>query len=136
MSAFTKLADNFFIYGQISPSHINQASSQGIKTIVNLRPDAEKPGYLDAEDAADVAEDNNLKYHHLPIALSGPSPDQVVSFVELMQNSEGPLLVHCGSGKRAAILWALAHKDKISADEILTRCANCGHDLAMLRPYL
>lgn len=136
MTAFTKLVEDFYISGQIGPVHIGQASTEGIKTIINLRPNGEKPGYLDAEDAADVAEDHDVKYHHLPIPMTGPNPDQVSQFAQIIDACDGPVLAHCGSGKRAAILWALSSKGKISADDILKCCASSGHDLSGLRPHL
>lgn len=136
MTNFIKLAENFYIYGQIDRSHISRASSDGIKTIINLRPDGEKPGYINADNAAELADDENINYHHIPVAMTGPSPEQVKEFGDLLENCEDPILAHCGSGKRAAILWALSNKDKLSADEIIKSCADCGHDLSKLRPHL
>jgi len=136
MSEFKKLADEYYICGQITPEHIDKASSEGFKSIINLRPDNEKPGYIDAGKASEVAKINNVTYHHIPVAMTGPLPEQIDSFSEILQGCDGPVLVHCGSGKRAAILWALSNKGKISADDIIAACANCGHDLSKLRPHL
>lgn len=136
MTSFTKLAPDLYITGQISPEQIKQASTEGIKTIVNLRPDGEKTGYIDAADASDLAVNGKLNYHHLPIAMTGPNQDQVNSFGELLENCEAPVLVHCGTGKRAAILWALCNKGILSVDEIIKCCADCGHDISKMRPHL
>ena len=136
MTDFFKLADDFYIHGQITQEHISQASSDGIKTIINLRPDGEKPGYINAQDAADVAKNNNVTYHHIPVAMTGPKPEQVASFKQTVQGCDGAVLVHCGSGKRAAILWALSNKGALTADEIISACANFGHDLSKLRANL
>lgn len=136
MSEFHKLDGDLYIYGQITPDHISQAASEGIKTIINLRPDGEKPDYIDADKAAEIAINKNIEYHHIPVAMTGPIPDQVTSFAQTLGGCEGPVLAHCGSGKRAAILWALISKGKLSADDIIATCANSGHDLSKLRPNL
>lgn len=136
MSAFHKLDGDLYIYGQITSDQISQAASEGIKTIINLRPDGEKADYIIAAEAAEIAKDNNIEYHHIPVAKTGPIPDQVTSFAHTLIGCEGPVLAYCGSGKRAAILWALVSKGKMSADDIISACANCGHDLSALKPNL
>lgn len=136
MTQFIEITPDFFVAGQLDLSRIKDAASEGVKTIFNFRPNGEKAGYVSADQAASEAEANGVTYHHLPVAMSGPRPDQVASFAKLFQECEGPVLAHCGTGKRAAVMWALSHKGKMTADEILSHCGKSGHDLSMLRPHL
>lgn len=136
MSKFTKIVSGYSVASQLTAEDIVAASVQGFRSILNLRPDREKPGYLDASEAEALAAGNGLDYAHHPVPVSGPTEDMIKAFADVILTLPAPVLAHCGTGRRAAILWAICAAGTVSVDEILSCCANAGHDLSKMRPMI
>ena len=130
------LDDDLAVSGQLTEEDIRAIAAQGYKTIINCRPDGEKGDYITAEQAADVAAACGLAYHHLPVAPDQLTDEAVEKFSAISSAASGPLVAHCGTGRRASVLWALGKAGTADTDEILRRCADAGHDLSPLRPRL
>ncbi len=136
MSNFTPLHDNLSIYGQISEADISMAAENGITTIINLRTEGEKGVTISPADAAKAAADNGIAYHHIPVSPMMVTEDNISEFAKIIDGATGPVLAHCGSGKRAAMLWVRSQAGKISADDLIAKAAAAGHDLSALRSML
>ena len=125
---------------QLEAGDIEAAAAAGFKTILNLRPDGEKPGYLSDAEAAEHAGAHGLDYRHIPVPVKGAMPDitpeHLTSFARALDETPGPALAYCGTGRRAALIWALCAAESTAADEIISRCAAAGHDLSPIRPVL
>ena len=112
MSKLTKLSDSFSTSPQIDPSDAAFLARHGFRSIVNLRPDGEggasQPLGADIAAAARAA---GLLYLALPVA-SGTAPTQadVEALRRLLGDGGGgaPAVGFCGSGGRAAKLYALS----------------------------
>lgn len=90
----------------------------GIRAVVNLRPPEEMAG---RDEAAEV-QAAGLTYINVPIAgthVLGPLP--VAALWQALENVDGPVLVHCGSGNRCGAALALAeawHRGQSAADAL------------------
>ncbi len=64
-----------------------------------------------------------VDYLHLPMGRELPSADQVAAFDRILtDNPDRPILLRCGSGNRAGLLWA-AHsiENGLDAEEAIRR---------------
>ncbi len=132
-----ELDTDLHITGQITPDDIRVAAKKGIKTIINVRPDGEKEGdYMTAQEASDIAGESGINYCHIPVIPDQVSDQNVADFGKVMDELPGPVLAHCGTGKRVSVLWALSNNGSLSADERIEKAAEAGHDLSALKPRL
>lgn len=140
MSKFSRVNEHFSVSPQLEAGDIDAAAVAGFKTILNLRPDGEKPGYISDAEAAAVAAEHGLDYRHVPVPVRGAMPDitpeRLLSFARALDETPGPALAYCGTGRRAALVWALCAAETTAADEIISQCAAAGHDLSPIRPIL
>lgn len=140
VSKISRINEHFSVSPQMDAGDIEAAAAAGFKTILNLRPDGEKPGYISDTEAARIAAEHGLDYRHIPVPVKGAMPDitpqRLTSFAKALDETPGPALAYCGTGRRAALIWALCAAETTGADEIISRCAAAGHDLSPIRPIL
>ena len=116
--------------GQPSQEELEQLAREGFKAVANLRMPGEQNQPLSPEEEGAVVRRVGMAYVHVPVASTGPRPEQVDRFREELSGLEGPVLVHCASGKRSgafAILHAAARKG-LSGEEALARAKELGFD--------
>lgn len=105
--------------GQPTAASIGKLRAAGIRTIIDLRPDAETP---DMDEKA-LAGEAGLAYHSLPVSGAADlTPANVSRFDQLLRQSQADgVLVHCGSGNRVGAMMALRAKwiEGRSAEEAL-----------------
>jgi uncharacterized protein (TIGR01244 family) len=91
--------------GQPNADDWADIAAHGVTTVIDLRPDAERPG---RDEAAEV-QAAGLAYRH--IAIAGPqdlTPEAARTLWQAIDASPGKVLVHCASGNRAGALLAIA----------------------------
>jgi len=103
-----QLADAIFATGQISEADLAVIAKNGIRTIVNNRPDGEAEGQPVSDELAAAAENLGLNYVHFPVLSAGITPDNVQGFAAMRDDLEGPVLLFCRTGARSAKLWQLS----------------------------
>jgi sulfide:quinone oxidoreductase len=109
----------------------------GFRSIISNRPDGEAVDQLPAAEAIDQASQAGLAYRHVPAAKLDLFTDPVVDGMrDAMAMLEGPILAHCASGLRSAIVWAAASARSQDVDGILAALDKAGFDLAFLRDEL
>ncbi|HEY4583472.1 MAG TPA: sulfur transferase domain-containing protein [Lysobacter sp.] len=104
--------------GRLAPGDVDAVRAAGIRTVIDLTPDAETPGF----DEAAAVRGAGLAYANLP--LSGPADltrANVLAFDALLRRAARPVLVHCASGNRVGAMAALraAWIDGLGADEAI-----------------
>jgi uncharacterized protein (TIGR01244 family) len=95
-----------FSAGQPGPGDWSVIAANGVRTVINLRPQSEQPGV----DAEALVRAHGLDYYSLPVASAADlSSECVATFASLLERlrPEG-VVVHCGSGNRVGALFALA----------------------------
>ncbi len=84
--------------------------------IIDLRTPAEG-----TDDAAAQARKLGLRYQSIPVSGAVIEPASVTALsVLLAANQEGDVIVHCGSGNRAGLLWGAVQLEQgVALEEVL-----------------
>ena len=127
------LAPGLSVSGSLDRADIEALAEAGVRTIINNRPDAEDPGQLAAADARRIAEAHRVAYHHIPITAATLSRADVDAFADILHNARSPVVAHCRSGTRSALLWALTRmRDGAEPLSLIAAAAQHGIDIAAL----
>ena len=127
------LAPWFEVTGQLDRSDFEALARAGVRTIVNNRPDGEDPGQLDAAVARPIAEALGLQYHHIPITAQSLSRADVDAFAATLRAAPAPIVAHCRTGTRSALLWGLTRlRDGADPLALIAAAARHGIDIASL----
>jgi uncharacterized protein (TIGR01244 family) len=119
--------------GKLDRSDIDALAEAGVRTIVNNRPDGEDPGQLPAAEARQIAESHGIAYHHIPVTGPSLSRADVDAFAAVLASAPPPIVAHCRSGTRSALLWALARmRDGADPVALVAEAARHGIDIAAL----
>jgi uncharacterized protein (TIGR01244 family) len=94
------------IAGQPAPKDLQALSAAGVQRVFNLRTE-EEMAKLDFDQAAQLAS-LAIDYQRHPVDDDAHpyGPAVLDAFSAAMAASDGPLLLHCGSGARAAQVYA------------------------------
>ena len=127
------LAPGLNVAGRLDRADIEELARAGVRTIINNRPDGEDPGQLPAADARKLAEAHGIAYHHIPITAASLTKADVDAFAATLQSAAEPVVAHCRSGTRSALLWALTRL-RAGADPLapVAEAARHGIDIAGL----
>lgn len=104
------MTENLTIYKQIYPMQCVKLAELGYRSVLNIRPDNEHVTQPTSDDLATATEQANLTYHYLPFAfdderLSLATIEQFANYYHAMPK---PILVFCGTGARAKLLYQSA----------------------------
>jgi uncharacterized protein (TIGR01244 family) len=131
--ALAELEPGLSATGKLDRGDIEALAQAGIRTIVNNRPDGEDPGQLPAAEARRIAEGHGIHYHHIPVTGPSLSRADVDAFAAVLATEPTPMVVHCRSGTRSALLWALARmRDGAEPSELVAEAARRGIDIVAL----
>ena len=133
----TVIDQDLAVASQVTPDDIAAAARDGVRTIMNNRPDGEEPGQLTAAQARQAAEKLGLSYVHIPVQTGTITAADVDAFAKVLKESPKPVLAHCRSGTRCYLLWAatqaIAGKDPA---QLVMRAAGDGYDIRVLPDLL
>lgn len=102
------LGDDLAICGALTADEIGMLAAQGVRTIFDLRGSGEPMTGLRPDVERRVAERAGLTYEHMPMAGHPVDRSRLDPLRLAIWAAERPLLIHCSSGRRAA-LCALIH---------------------------
>ncbi len=127
-----RLSGRVMVSPQIAADDFAALARAGVRAVINNRPDGEEPGQLSSAEAANLAAENGLAYHHIPITAATLSDAAVTAFRQDVAAAGGEVLAYCRSGTRSATLWALGAivAGEISREEALALGRANGLDLA------
>jgi len=103
-----ELAPQVYVSGQLFEHDVRLAAKQGVRSIMNNRPDGESVGQPLSADLAKVAEELGLTFLDLPIDPRAISSQDVEAFAKARDALERPLLIFCRSGARSTRIWEMA----------------------------
>ena len=119
--------------GRLDRDDIAALGAAGVRTIINNRPDGEDPGQLPAAEAARIAAAHGIAYHHIPVTMPSLSRADVDAFAAALAQAPQPVVAHCRSGTRSALLWALARlREGDEPAGLIAAAARHGIDIAAL----
>jgi uncharacterized protein (TIGR01244 family) len=102
------MTDNLTIYKQIYPVQCAKLAELGYRSVINIRPDDEHITQPSSQDLANATEQANLAYHYLPSDNERLSLTTVEQFATYYHAFPKPILMFCGTGERAKLLYQSA----------------------------
>lgn len=128
-----ELAPGLSATGKLDQHDIEALAVAGVKTIINNRPDGEDQGQLPAAEARQVAATHGIAYHHIPVTGPTLSRADVDAFAAVLASAPQPIVAHCRSGTRSALLWALTRlREGAEPQALIAQAARHGIDIAAL----
>ena len=83
---------------------VSELEARGITTVIDLR----EPGDADLGAEAAVLQASGIRYVNFPVGRTAPGAERLAAFARLMDETAADRrLVHCVSGNRAGMIWAL-----------------------------
>lgn len=107
MANYKQIGDGIFIGPQPTEQDLEHAKQQGIRTVIDFRMPSETATFN-----ADLVGSAGLDYVNVPVNKTALSERQIGELDEAMKHNEGPYLLHCATGTRAAMLLALSRAKK------------------------
>jgi uncharacterized protein (TIGR01244 family) len=128
-----QLMPGLSVAGRLDRADIDALARAGVRTIVNNRPDGEDPGQLPAAEAKQLAAAHGIAYHHIPITAATLTRGDVDAFAATLRDAAQPVVAHCRSGTRSALLWALTRmREGADPLALISEAARHGIDIAGL----
>jgi len=94
--------DGIYLAGQPEPQDFALAKEAGVRTVLNIRHPAELGDFDEEAHVIGLG----LEYVSLPWGKPEELTDEVFDrYRELLEDSERPVLLHCGSANRVGAVW-------------------------------
>ena len=103
-----ELAPQVYVTGQLFEQDLKLLAKQGVRSIMNNRPDNELMGQPLSADLAKVAEELGMTLVHFPVDPRSITRQDVEAFAKACSELERPLLVFSRSGARSTKIWEMA----------------------------
>jgi uncharacterized protein (TIGR01244 family) len=127
MENIKKVNHEFAVAGQITPEQLEQAVSEGFKSVLNLRSPSEE-GFL--KDEQQQAEALGLHYVNIPVKVSELSEELTSEILEQIDELPKPALIHCGTAMRAGAmtLMNVATRQGMTSGQAFEKAGQIGFD--------
>lgn len=102
-----ELAPQVYVSGQLFADDLKLAANQGVRSVMNNRPDDESMGQPKSADLAKIAGDLGMTFVHVPVVSGRLTEQNVQDFQLACDKLERPLLIFCRSGARSTMLWQI-----------------------------
>jgi len=133
----TVVEQDFAVASQVTAEDIAELARDGVKMLINNRPDGEEMGQLSAAAAEVEAERHGMRYLHIPVRTDTISAADVAAFARALEAGPKPIVAHCRSGTRCYLLWAAVQAGTgRDADQLVMRAAGDGYDIRVLPDLL
>jgi uncharacterized protein (TIGR01244 family) len=134
MQGPVKIDETLSFTGQITPAEVAEIAKAGYAAIINNRPDGEEPGQPTKEAVEAEAKKHGLEYRYIPVTTATITYKDVAAFHNALLRGPKPVLVHCRSGARSYVLYALTRVffDGESPLMLAADAAKKGYDLRVL----
>jgi uncharacterized protein (TIGR01244 family) len=134
---FRRLTDQVFVSEQIDLAAVSEAAAQGIKLIINNRPEDESADQTPGAAIAAAAAAAGIAYRAIPVTHAGFSEGQVSAMADALDGAGGAVLAYCRSGTRSTLLWALAEANRgVSPHTLAAAAAEAGYDVNPVRAIM
>jgi sulfide:quinone oxidoreductase len=133
----TVVDQDFAVSAQVSADDIAEMARNGVRTLINNRPDDEEQGQLSSAAAKAEAAKHGMTYLHIPVQTPTITAADVEGMARALQSAPRPIMAYCRSGTRCYLLWAatqaLGGKDPA---QLVMRAAGDGYDIRSLPDLL
>jgi sulfide:quinone oxidoreductase len=136
MRRFTSITESLTVSDQITPGDVPALAAQGVKTIINNRPDHEEPNQPENAALSAAARAAGIAFIEQPVSFSTIQPRDGLAFGAHVQSAPGKVHAFCRTGRRCIALWTLANVHAMGTHAVLEKAATLGEDLRGLAPML
>ncbi len=103
-----ELAPQVYASGQLFESDLQLLAKQGVRSIVNIRPDDESPGQASSAALARAAEEFGITLVHLPVESGPMTMEFANNFMKTCDELDRPLMICGRSGGESTKTWETA----------------------------
>lgn len=103
--------------GQITADDVATLAKQGVKTIINNRPDGEEAGQPTSDEIAKACAEHGIAYRQIAFAGGMLDMNHVQDFADFYNSTERPLHIFCRTGNRSSIILQAARERDLLDDE-------------------
>ncbi|MFM9846411.1 MAG: beta-lactamase hydrolase domain-containing protein, partial [Hyphomicrobiaceae bacterium] len=124
----TKVSAKISAGGQPTEEDIAALKASGVRKIINLRREGEQNQPLDPVAQGDVVRRAGMQYLHIPVDPKNLDPSSAAAVAKAIEESDGPVYVHCAAGGRAVThaLLADGKAQGSSADKVFKKAEDIG----------
>lgn len=108
MLTLAEVENQVYVNGQLQEDDFAELARHGVKTIINNRPDGEDSAQIPHARAAELAANNGLEYHYIPVGRTPLTLEMVDEFAGILKDSPRPIVAYCRSGQRSSTLYSYA----------------------------
>ncbi|MEJ2118701.1 MAG: TIGR01244 family sulfur transferase [Alphaproteobacteria bacterium] len=135
MVRIIQIEEHVGITGQLHLADVRDLAAEGVKYIINNRPDGEVSDQPLTADLAAEAERLGVSFFDIPFVY--PAPAQIIEFADVLKDANGLVVVYCRSGQRSTILWAAAKMVLgTPIDEVVAMAKEADVDLERAATYI
>ncbi len=133
MLDYKMITSRFSVAGAIESGDMAVFARMGFRTIISNLPDAEVTNGFTSDLARAQAIGCGLSYIHMPANGAIVSdPAVITQFSEVLAQADQPVLAHCKTGTRSAILFGLVSAREIRPAILLKQLDEVGFNLDFL----
>ena len=103
-----ELAPRVYASGQLFESDLQLLAKQGVRSIVNTRPDDEAEGQPPSANLAKVAQQLGITVVHFPVDPGLITQEVAASFMKTCDQLDRPLMVCSRTGGQSTRIWETA----------------------------
>ncbi len=134
MPRLSHITPDLAVAGALTADDFAELARLGYRAVINNRPDGEEPGQLTGRREANLAQAAGLDYRHIPASKLELFAEATVDAMRVaLAELDGPVVAHCKSGLRSAILWAAATASDEGTDAVIAAAQSAGIDLEPVR---
>ncbi len=131
------ITPEFAVTSVLAPDDFSALAAQGFTAVISNLPDDEDTAQMTAKSEATHAWRAGLVFRHVPATKHDLFTDVVVEGMgDALRTLKGPVIAHCKSGLRSAIIWAAASARSQPVDCVLAALEKAGFDLEVIRDDL
>ncbi len=105
------------ISGQITPNDVKELAKDGVKSIVNNRPDGEEAGQPTSDEIQKACSDCGITYAHIPFSGGMMDISHVQAFADFFNATQRPLHIFCRTGNRSTMILTAAREHDLLDEE-------------------
>lgn len=133
MQDYKSITPQFSVAGALVPGDIAKFAKMGFKTIISNLPDDEVKNTFTSNMAKSEAEAFGLRYIHMPANGATVTDLNVINqFASVLADADQPIIAHCRTGTRSAILYGLVAARTTEPATVLKQLDDTGFDLDFL----
>jgi sulfide:quinone oxidoreductase len=133
MQDHNAITQNFSVAGALSAGDLAKFKDLGVATVISNLPDEEVINGFTSDVARAEAEAVGIDYVYMPANGATVMDQKVIDqFADVLVNAEHPVVAHCKTGTRSAILWGMVSSQVTEPAQILKQLEAVGFEFDFL----